>query len=122
MDRGFGQAPTRRFPRMCAECAVAYRLCSAAGPEGDPQLATTRSVGLGGLMFESGHPIERGVPLLLEVVLEECTVRAAAQVVYADRREDGRWNVGVQFTEISEADRDALLGAYLHREYRIPPV
>ena len=51
----------------------------------------------------------------------EKTIKAAGVVVYVDRQDDGPWRNGVQFTEISEDDRDALLGAYLQQEYRIDP-
>ncbi len=51
----------------------------------------------------------------------EKTIKAAGVVVYVDRQDDGPWRTGVQFTEISEDDRDALLGAYLQQEYRIDP-
>jgi len=122
MHRGLGQAPIRRYPRMSAEYTVSYRLRPPGGDEGAPEFAKTRSLGLGGLMFERGQALERGQSLLLEVALGECTVKAVGLVVYADRRLEGRWHIGVQFTEISESDRDALLGAYLQREYRIPPI
>jgi hypothetical protein len=107
---------------MAAEFTVAYRLHATGSSEGAPQLARTRSLGLGGLMFERDHPLERGTSVRLELAVGECTVRAVGVVVYADRRHGGGWQIGVQFTEISEGDRDALLGAYLQREYRIPPV
>jgi len=41
--------------------------------------------------------------------------------VYVERRDGRPWQIGVQFTTLAEDDRDALLGAYLQREYRLPP-
>ena len=122
MHRDLGRAPIRRYPRMAAEFTLAYRLHAPGSGKETPQLARTRSLGLGGLMFEREQPLERGTSLQLELAVGGCTVRAAGVVVYADCRHGGGWQVGVQFTEISDGDRDALLGAYLQREYRIPPV
>lgn len=117
-----GQAPVRRYPRMAAEYVVAYRRRLSDGSEAAQQLSRTRTLGLGGLMFESENPLERGESLNVEVLLADHTIRAAGVVVYVDRQGDGSWQNGVQFTEISEDDRDALLGAYLQREYRITPL
>ena len=117
-----GQAPVRRYPRMAAEYVVAYRRSLPDGGETAAQLSRTRTLGLGGLMFETENPLDRGESLSIEVVLGDHTIRAAGVVVYVDRQGDGTWQNGVQFTEISEDDRDALLGAYLQREYRITPI
>ena len=85
------------------------------------QFSRTRTLGLGGLMFESEMALDHGETLRLEIVFGERTIKAAGVVVYVDRQNDGPWRNGVQFTEISEDDRDALLGAYLQLEYRIDP-
>lgn len=116
-----GQAPVRRYPRMNAEYMVAYRRPLPDGGVGAPQFSRTRTLGLGGLMFETDDPLERGETLQVEIVLSDHTVKAAGVVVYVDRQGDNSWQNGVQFTEISEDDRDRLLGAYLQREYRISP-
>ena len=116
-----GQAPVRRYPRMAGEYVVAYRRRLPGGDEATAQFSRTRTLGLGGLMFESEQPLEHGEALRLEVVFGDRTIKAAGVVVYVDRRDNGPWQNGVQFTEISEDDRDALLGAYLQQEYRIDP-
>ena len=117
-----GQAPVRRYPRMSAEYVVAYRRLLPGGGESAPEFSRTRTLGLGGLMFESEKALDHGEALRLEIVLGEQTVKTAGVVVYVDRQDDGPWRNGVQFTEISEEDRDALLSAYLQQEYRIDPV
>jgi hypothetical protein len=116
-----GQPPVRRYPRMAAEYVVAYRRLLPDGAETAEQISRTRSLGLGGLMFESEGPLDVGENLRLEIVIGEHTIKAGGVVIYVDRRAERLWNNGVQFTEISEADRDVLLGAYLQREYRIAP-
>lgn len=116
-----GQAPVRRYPRMTAEYVVAYRQQLPGGKEAAAQFSRTRTLGLGGLMFESEMALDHGETLRLEIVFGEKTIKAAGVVVYVDRQDNGPWRIGVQFTEISEDDRDALLGAYLQQEYRIDP-
>lgn len=111
----------RRYPRMAAEYVVAYRRQQPGGGESASQFSRTRTLGLGGLMFESEQPLDHGETLRLDIVLGEQTIKTTAVVVYVDRQDDGPWRNGVQFTEISEDDRDALLGAYLQQEYRIAP-
>lgn len=120
MEQGPAQAPVRRYPRMSAEYVVAFRRLLPDGGETASQFARTRTLGLGGLMFETEAPLDRGETLRVEVVVGDRTVTATGTVVYVDRRGDGPWQNGVQFTAISEDDRDALLGVYLQREYRIP--
>jgi hypothetical protein len=122
LRQALGQAPARRYPRMVAEYVVAYRRQLRGGGESAAQFSRTRTLGLGGLMFESEMPLDHGEVLRLEIVLGEQTIRTTGFVVYVDRQDDGPWRNGVQFTEISENDRDALLGAYLQQEYRIAPV
>jgi len=119
--KGPGQAPVRRYPRMVADYVVAYRRQQPGGGDAAPLFSRTRTLGLGGLMFESETPLDHGEILRVEIVLGEQTIKAGGVVVYVDRQDDGPWRNGVQFTEISEDDRDALLGAYLQQEYRIAP-
>ncbi len=115
------QPPMRRYPRMAAEYVVAYKRQLAGSGETAAQFSRTRTLGLGGLMFESERPLDHGENLRMEIVLGEKTIKTAGIVVYVDRKDDGPWRNGVQFTEISEDDRDVLLGAYLQQEYRIDP-
>ena len=56
----------------------------------------------------------------MEIALGEHTIVATGTVVYTEQR-DGLWQIGVQFTSLAEDDRDALLGVYLQREYRLNP-
>lgn len=116
-----GQAPVRRYPRMAGEYVVAYRRQAQDGSAAAAEYSRTQTLGLGGLMFESEKSIDHGEVLQLEIVFGEKTIKATGTVVYVDRQEHGPSRVGVQFTEISEDDRDALLGVYLQQEYRIEP-
>ena len=111
----------RRYPRMDAEYVIAYRKRLPGGDETTAQFSHTRTLGLGGLMFESGKPLQHGEILLMEIVLGDQTIKTTGTVVYVDREGDGPWHNGVQFTEISEDDRDTLLGVYLQQKYLIAP-
>jgi hypothetical protein len=117
-----GQAPVRRYPRMAAEYVVAYHRLLPDGGEATAKLSHTRSLGLGGLMFETENPLDVGESLRLEIVIGEKIIKAAAVVIYVDRRAEGLWHNGVQFTDICEDHRDVLLSTYLQREYRITPL
>lgn len=106
---------------MAAEYVVAYRRRLPGGDATAAQFSRTRTLGLGGLMFETDAPLDHGETLQLEIVLGEMTIATTGIVVYVDRQQGNPWRIGVQFTEISEDDRDALLSAYLQQEYRIEP-
>lgn len=106
---------------MTADYVVAYRRQLPGGGEAPPQFTRTRTLGLGGLMFEFDQALDLGETLKLEIVFGEKTIKATGEVVYVDREGDGLWRNGVRFTEISEDDRDALLSTYLQQEYRIDP-
>jgi hypothetical protein len=106
---------------MTAEYVVAYRRQLPGGAETPEEFSRTRTLGLGGLMFEFEKPLDHGEILRMEIVFGDKTIKTTGVVVYVDREGNGLWRNGVQFTEISEDDRDALLGAYLQQEYRIDP-
>lgn len=116
-----GKVPVRRYPRMAAEHVVAYRRQATEGCESAPQFTRTLTLGLGGLMFETENHLDLGEILQLEIVLGEKTIKTIGVVIHIDQKDNGPWRNGVKFTEISEEDRDALLGAYLQQEYRIDP-
>ncbi|HEY5999006.1 MAG TPA: PilZ domain-containing protein [bacterium] len=120
MEQQTSGTPVRRYPRMAAEYDVSFRRSLPDGGLSDARSSQTRTLGLGGLMFETDNPLERGEALRVEIALGDHTISASGTVVYVDRRNAGPWQIGVQFTALGEDDRDALLGIYLQREYRLP--
>jgi len=101
----------RRFVRFPAELAVLVR---KLGPEERENLAKTRVVGLGGCLFV--HPDPLGLEETVELLLSARgkVLRAKARVAYEQRREDGRYDIGVEFLSMPEEDLGqlrALLGA-----------
>jgi len=113
--------PIRRYPRMAAEFTVAYRRRGPTGELEGPHVSRTRSVGLGGVMFEAAELLEPGTALRLEIVIGDRTVVTDARVVYVDRDAGEPFATGVEFTGLSDDDRDFLLGCYLQQEYRLSP-
>jgi hypothetical protein len=120
VEQRTSEVPVRRYPRMAAEYSVSFRRSLPDGSQSEPHTSRTRTLGLGGLMFETGIQIDRGESLLVEIALGDHTIVATGTVVYTELRE-GLWQIGVQFTALAEDDRDALLGIYLQREYRLTP-
>jgi hypothetical protein len=106
---------------MNAEFVVAYRPVTGPGSADPPRLAKTRTVGLGGTMFESEDALTNGEQFSIELMVEERTVKARGRVVYVERQPNGFYQNGIEFTDISDDDRDFLLTCYLQREYRISP-
>jgi predicted NUDIX family phosphoesterase len=107
----------RKYPRMNAEIVVAYRRLA---PGGEPRITKTRTLGLGGLMICIDEPLAQGERLALEVMLEGTVVAVESRVVYTEPDASGAHQVGLEYTRISDEDRERLLAYYLQHEYRIP--
>lgn len=112
---------SRKLPRMYGDFIVAYRPLESAEAANPPRLARTRTVGLGGCMFEATSPLQVGERFRIELIIENYTIDTPARVVHVNRRRDDLYHIGVEFTEISEENRGYLLNCYLQREYRIAP-
>jgi hypothetical protein len=95
----------RRFPRISSEHTV---LVKKLGGDAAEAFAKTRVVGLGGCMFVSSGPVGVGsiVEVLISVHLR--VVRALVRVVYEIAKGDTEFEVGVEFVEISPADRQII--------------
>ena len=99
------EPPKRRFPRIPSRNSVVLRKIGA-NPRGE--LTLTRVVGLGGCSFV--HPTPQGVgsTLYLSILVGEEIGQARLRVAYERPRPDGRYEIGVEFQEISEKDRALL--------------
>lgn len=95
----------RRFPRIASENTV---LVKKLGGNAAEAFAKTRVVGLGGCMFVTDSPIGIGsiVELLISVNLR--VVRALVRVAYEIPKGGTQVEVGVEFVEISSADRQVI--------------
>lgn len=97
--------PTRRYPRIPAQHVV---MIHAQGPCPLEEFARTRTIGLGGCMFVSEEPLGHGTSLDLAIALEGRVVRAGSRVVYQKERGGRLHEVGVEFVDLSSADRSFL--------------
>lgn len=95
----------RRFPRIASQHAV---LVKRLGDNEVEELTATRSLGLGGCGFLSDEPL--GVGSLVEVLISvrREVVRTKAKVAYEIAEEGGKCEIGLQFLELGEDDRDRI--------------
>ena len=99
------QPPVRKFPRIPAETSVLLR--KLGGPV-KGSLSTTRVVGLGGCSFFHDAAEGVGSTLFLSILMGRDLAEAKARVVYENRIEEGKYEIGVEFLEIQAGDREKL--------------
>lgn len=100
----------RRFPRIKTESPVHVRKLGADFRE---ECAKTSTLGLGGCRFVAREPVgtDAFVDLLISVRPQK-VIEARGKVVYENIQASGYYEVGVEFTSISEPDRRALMGLF----------
>jgi hypothetical protein len=99
------QPQKRRFPRIPAENAVLVRKIGEEPLEG---FATMRTVGLGGCMFTHDAALGSGTVLEMLISIKSWVVKATGRVVYELPKSGAEVEVGVEFLDISAADRAIL--------------
>ncbi len=87
----------RRFPRLPSHLSVLVRNIEDGGVE---ELAHTKSIALGGCSFVSDEEIVKGARLEILIAVEHDVIRAEARAVYERQLDDGRREVGVEFTDL----------------------
>jgi hypothetical protein len=96
--------PRRRFPRIATHHAVLVR--ELDGPlEG---FARTSSMALGGCSFVSDEPLREGANVELLINVAGRVITARGRCVYDNPVEDGRHEIGVEFTQLAEEDGVAI--------------
>ncbi|MDW7967325.1 MAG: PilZ domain-containing protein [Thermoanaerobaculum sp.] len=95
----------RRFVRVPAEFAV---LVQRVGSSAGENLAKTEVVGQGGCLFV--HPEAIGLEETVELLISArgSVLKTTARVAYEKLREDGRYDIGVEFLAMSPEDRERL--------------
>jgi c-di-GMP-binding flagellar brake protein YcgR len=119
---GAASLQRRKHPRLDVSLPVEFVVRGPAWRAG-PGRAATRSVGGGGLLLILAIPMAVGTPLALTLYLPAepgegapagpRAIRAEALVAWADLVTEGlpdECRCGVAFTDIQEADRQAILG------------
>ncbi len=100
-------SPARRFPRVPSKNSIVVRKLGA-GAEGG--LTTTEVVGLGGCSFVHAEPQEAGKTLYVSILIGVELAEARVRVVYCKPREEGGFEIGVEFVEIPERDLALIRG------------
>jgi len=100
----------RRYPRLAAP--VFFR---PAGPAFLHHKRATIDISLGGLRVYSDDDLKVGTPLEIDLLLDETTTaRCWVRIAWIDRlpaSAGAAFDVGLEFTDIAEADRQLLLDA-----------
>lgn len=90
----------RRFPRLASHLSLLVRNIEEGGIE---ELAHTKSIALGGCSFVSDEQVAKGARLEILIAVEHEVIRAEARAVYMRPLDDGRREIGVEFTELDGA-------------------
>jgi|ERR1051326_7321123 hypothetical protein len=90
----------RRFPRIASQHSV---LLKRLGDELEG-FAKTQTIALGGCSVISSERMGAGSTLELLIAVEGGVITARARVVYENELPDGRFDVGVEFLDLSQDD------------------
>jgi len=105
----------RRYPRIRSEIIISLEPVEAS--RGKEILTTSKTLGLGGLMFESEKKMTAGENLEMSLLAGIDLIRTTVRVVWAEKSEGGKWTVGIEFLDIDEEDRTRLLDYLMRRVY-----
>jgi len=98
-------AETRRFPRASCQHSALVRLL---GDRRSEEFARTQVLGLGGCQLVAEDGLGDGSEMELLIALGGRVVKTDARVVYQRRRSDQRHEIGVEFLQLTPADRDLI--------------
>jgi len=101
------ESPVRRFPRIPAKHSIVVR--KIGGPL-QGRLATTAILGLGGCCFTHVEPQEVGHTLYLSILIGHELAQARVRVVYTRPRDEGDYEIGVEYVEVPQRDLDLIEG------------
>jgi len=111
MERTFTQ--TRRFPRVPSENTV---MVERLGGEWEGAFSKTKVVGLGGCCFTHEKKMGLGSPLAVLISVQGRVIETKGSVVYENPTPDGRYEIGVEFQEITVEDRHIIEGLLENRK------
>ena len=97
-----GQLRKRRYPRLKVDQPLFVEVLEERGTQG---FSRTRTIGEGGCSFNSPHPIGYLSLMKLSIALQGKVVVADGRAVYQVVKEDGGFEVGVEFLRVSSEDR-----------------
>ena len=114
-----GPPQNRYYPRIETEILLAYRAPGAS--EDESRVVKSKSLGLGGLMFEVDHPLPVGSSYHLDLVLADGHMQVNARVVYARKLHADAYQVGFSFIDLTEEQRERLMNFFLEEYEKLPP-
>jgi hypothetical protein len=102
----------RRFPRINSENVVLVKRVTADSDEG---FVKTRVLGLGGCMLVCDEPMGVGTPVELLISVECRVVQAVGRVVYEIPSAPQRIDVGIEFLDLADSDREVIASLFESR-------
>lgn len=90
----------RRFPRIDSHHSVLLKRLSDEMEE----FAQTRTIALGGCSVVSSDRVGVGSTLELLIASEGGVITARGRVIYENELPDGRFDVGIEFRDLSDDD------------------
>ncbi|MBI2191280.1 MAG: DUF4032 domain-containing protein [Planctomycetes bacterium] len=96
----------RAYPRLHESLRVRLRMVEP--PRQDLDVRTT-NVGAGGVAFLHEQPLVVTSQVEGEIEIQDVTSRFFGRIVHVDEVAEGRYDIGIQFLEIDEADRERIL-------------
>ena len=97
-----GHLRKRRFPRLRVEQPLFLEVLEERGPQG---FARTRSLGEGGCSFNSPYDIGYLSLVKVNISLSGHVVSCDGRAVYQLPKDDGGYEIGVEFLRVSNEDR-----------------
>ena len=116
--QGKKKIQNRYYPRLAVEVLLAYQPLSSPGAE--KKVVKSSSLGLGGLMFEADRPFEEGSAYRLDLVLGESKLEVKAEVVYSNPVGSDLFQVGFNFLEMTDEQRERLTAYFLQEYEKVP--
>jgi hypothetical protein len=71
-------------------------------------IGRTLDVSQGGVKVETHRPLEQGTELEMDIAIEDRIIAATGVVCHTEELKNGLFGTGIQFTTISEEDREYL--------------
>ncbi len=72
------------------------------------EFAATKTLGLGGCCFVSNESVGAGSILEMLISVDQKVVKPKARVIYENQLESERFEVGVEFLDLAEGDKEVL--------------
>ncbi len=94
----------RVYPRVQISHTVLYHL--EFYPK--PIIASTLDLSLGGTKIESLYSLSAEEGLGISITIQPQIIRSEGKVVHVLERDDGKFEAGIQFREMSQYDREYL--------------